>query len=309
MKVYLIMAVILIAVYLVFYKYKGLKTKQEIIQENKELRKKDKHNFLSAEHSILTTLNNIENSEKVTLDEVTEKWSLNKNTIDANLNSRVICFLNKTIQNLGILTLKDFYIHTIENIYVMKDSEKNFRIVGDTFVQDVPGFYTFRLLFDFVSLNDDVYINYIDIDESSVNNILDRYNVKWNSQGILDNFSNFDQGVISILDNHYKSNTKLLKVTKDTEDDVFDKTTRLVKFYSDPTKPSVEFPIFCKKHKGEWGYDGVYFENTKDCMFHNPYSTSYPNQPYRAPGVVTGRTDSNQYDWLYKPERSNHLRN
>jgi len=302
MKLYLFIGVCLITLYLTMYKYKGIKTIPEIAKDNTELRKKDNYNFLNEEHSIVTTLNNIERSEKVTLKDVQEKWSLNKNTIDAKLNLKVISFISKTINTLGILHMKDYYIHTIENIYVMKDSDKNFRMVGDVFMYDIRSFFTFRIVFDFVSFKDNVYINYIDIDESSTNNILDRYNVKWNSQGILDNFHNFDMNVISLLNNHYQMNTSLLQLSGKTKESSLEKTTRLSKFYSDPNNPSVEFPIFCKKHTSNWGYGGYYLPSSNECMFHNPYSSPYPNDPYDAPGVVTHRVDSNEYEWMFEPE-------
>lgn len=309
MKFYLVLIVIIFTIYLITNKYRFKQDKQEISELNKELRKKDNHSFLSPEHSILTTLNNIEASDKVTLDEVTEKWSLNKNTIDAELNGKIVRFIKKTIDTLGVLELQDYYIHMIENIYMMKDSNNNFRMVGNLFVNDIHSFFTFRLLFDLVSINDNVYINYIDIDESSVHHLLDRYNVKWRSQGILDNLNAFDESVISLLDNHYTSNTTLLKVNKDSRDDEFDKTTRIVQFYSASKRPSVEFPIFCKKYRPSWDYKGNYLPTSEDCMFHNPYTITYPNDPYFAPGVITQRTDLNEYEWLYQPQRGNHLRN
>ena len=115
--------------------------------------------------------------------------------------------------------------------------------------------------------------------------------------------------VVTLLDNHYKSNTKLFKVTKDTRDEELQRTTRLVKFHSSPDTPSVEFPMFCKKHTGRWSYSGEALPTINKCMFHNPYSVPYPNDPYFAPGVITNRTDTNDYDWLKNPARGNHLRN
>jgi len=308
MKLLLLLVTIVVTIYLIVYKYQDLETIPEMSHVNQELRKKDNHSFLDSKHSMLVTLNNIEISDKVTIGNVQEKWSLNKHIIDADLNKQVVCFLSKTIDTLGIFSSNDYHLHTIENIYVMKDSDRNFRIVGDAFIQDIKSYFSIRLTFDFVSLGDDVYINYIDIDESSVNNLLDRYNVKWRSQGILNDFHSFDMNVVTLLDNHYKSNTKLFKVTRDTRDEDLLRTTRLVKFYSSPDTPSVEFPMFCKKNTGRWNYRGDALPTTNYCMFHNPYSTPYPNDPYFAPGVVTTRTDTNDYDWMKNPARGNHLR-
>jgi hypothetical protein len=309
MKLYLFIAVFILTIYLVMYKYRFKQTKEVIREENKELRKKDNHSFQGPNHSILVTLNNIQASDKVTLDEVSEKWSLTKDTIDPLLNKKIVTFIRESLNTLGLFPLQDYYIHTIENIYMMKDSNTNFRMVGDAFVQDIRSFFTFRILFDFVSINDNVYINYVDIDESSVNTLMDRYNIRWKSQGILNNFNSFDKGVMSLLDNHYETNTTLFKANKDTRDEEFDRTTRITQFYSASNRPSVEFPMFCKKHTKEWDLTGNYLQTINDCMFHNPYTIKYPNDPYFAPGVITKRTDVNNYNWLYKPERGNHLRN
>ena len=113
MKLFLLVVTIAITIYLIVYKYQGLLTIQEISQDNQELRKKDNHNFLNAEHSMLATLNNIELSDKVTIDNVREKWSLNKHIIDADLNKQVVNFLSKTIDTLGIFHTKDYHLHTI----------------------------------------------------------------------------------------------------------------------------------------------------------------------------------------------------
>ena len=309
MKLFLLLITIVITIYLYKYKYRGLESIPEVSKANQRLRRKDTHSFTSPHHSLLVTLNNIEISEKVTIKNVQEKWSLNKHTIDEDLRKQITSFISKTIDTLGVFKKHDYYIHTIENIYVIKDSDGNFRIVGDTFIQDIRNFYSVRLTFDFVSLGDDVYINYLDIDESSINNLLDRYNVRWKSQGILNDLNSFNMDVMALLDNNYKSNTKLLSVSSDTRDEELNRTTRLVHFYSSPDTPSVEFPIFCDTVENEWDYQGNSFKTTNRCVLHNPYTTPYPNDPYFAPGVVTKRTDTNDYDWLYNPARGNHLRN
>ena len=141
---------------------------------------------------------------------------------------------------------KDYYLHTIENIYVMKDKDENFRIVGDAFLQDIKSFYSVRITFDFVKYNGDVYINYLDIDESSVNNIMDRYNVKWNSQGILSGYNAFNKDVVALLDNHYVSNTSIV-LKKDIRESALDKTLRIVQDLVNPINLRLSSYV-CKKH-------------------------------------------------------------
>lgn len=300
MKSFLVILVSVIAIYLLFFKKSQTKSLQELKQENQDRRIKDNFQFMNPEHSLLYTLNNIELAEKVTIGDIKDQWSVTKDTIDANLNKKIVQFIMDTIDTLGIFTKQDYYLHTIENIYVMKDKDENFRIVGDAFLQDIKSFYSVRITFDFVKYNGDVYINYLDIDESSVNNIMDRYNVKWNSQGILSGYNAFNKDVVALLDNHYVSNTSIVSLKKDTRESALDKTLRIVQVPGQPDKPSIEFPMFCKKHTNRWGYEGHALPTIQKCMFHNPYYAIYPNQPYFAPGITTQRSHTERYKTLYE---------
>ena len=42
-----------------------------------------------------------------------------------------------------------------------------------------------------------------------------------------------------------------------------------------------------------------------DCIANNNATEKALNRPYFGPGVVTQRTDENQYDWLADPGRGN----
>jgi hypothetical protein len=300
MKSFLVILVSAIAIYLLFFKNTRTKSLQEIKEDNQKRRVKDNFEFKDPEHSLLYTLNNIDLSEKVTLGDIKDQWSVTKDTIDANLNQKIVRFIMDTIDTLGLFMKKDYYLHTIENIYVMKDTADNFRLVGDAFLQDIKSFYSVRITFDFLKFDDIVYINYVDVDESSVNNIMDRYNVKWNSQGILSGYNAFNKDIVQLLDNHYKSNSNVISLNKDTRDSALEKTLRIVQVPSQPNKPSIEFPMFCKKNTNRWGYEGSSLPTIQKCMFHNPYYAIYPNQPYFAPGITTQRSHTERYKTLYE---------
>ena len=81
----------------------------------------------------------------------------------------------------------------------MKDEFNNLRFIVDTFIHDVKNFYTIRLSVDIVIHNGVTYINYLDIDESAVNNILNKYDVKYQAQGILSKYNMFKEDSESIL--------------------------------------------------------------------------------------------------------------
>ena len=87
--------------------------------------------------------------------------------------------LKLIINKIGGIASKGFYVKGVDNMYVMKDDEGNFRCILNTFIYDIKGYYTNKLVMDIVSIDGTFYINFVDIDESSFNNILNTYDVRW----------------------------------------------------------------------------------------------------------------------------------
>ena len=61
-------------------------------------------------------------------------------------------------------------------------------------------------------LNGDVLINYISTNDASNNNIVDRYDIVYQDQGILLNHNMFTENIRSLLDNQYKKVNNLISV-------------------------------------------------------------------------------------------------
>ena len=72
----------------------------------------------------LITIQNISESDKVVLSEVTEKWSMNKNVIDPDTNKRSVNIVKEVMNNLEIFSNDKFYVKNVENVYVMKDKKE-----------------------------------------------------------------------------------------------------------------------------------------------------------------------------------------
>ena len=106
MKSFLVILVSAIAIYLLFFKNTRTKSLQEIKEDNQKRRVKDNFEFKDPEHSLLYTLNNIDLAEKVTLGDIKDQWSVTKDTIDANLNKKIVQFIMDTIDTLGLLCRK-----------------------------------------------------------------------------------------------------------------------------------------------------------------------------------------------------------
>ena len=84
-----------------------------------------------------------------------------------------------------------------------------FTLFIDFFIYDTKNYYTIRLISDIVILDNDVYINYLNIQSGSNSAILDKYDIKHNSSGILFDADMFHDNLSDIFDNYYKNNLKL----------------------------------------------------------------------------------------------------
>ena len=76
----------------------------------------------------------ISSADKVSLKNVTEKWSMNKDTMDVELDSRMTEVVKIIINKIGGIASKGFYVKGVDNMYVMKDDEGNFRCILNTFI-------------------------------------------------------------------------------------------------------------------------------------------------------------------------------
>ena len=130
-------------------------------------------------------LNDISSSDKVMLTNITDQWSVTKNTIDENIKSSIMPILNLITSGIGLATGNKYIINSIENIFIMKDDRGNYRCIVNWFVNDVTNFFTIKMVSDFVKTKDEVFLNFIDIDETGSHNIINNYDIKWDSQGIL----------------------------------------------------------------------------------------------------------------------------
>ena len=223
--------------------------------------------------------------------------------------------LKKIIRGISGVSKKDFFIKEIEKLYLIKDDDENLRVISDAYIYDVSNHYTMRINVDFVIYKDDIYINMIDIDESAINNILNNYDVKYQSSGILSKYMSVND-YESLLNNHYKeSGYNIIGVNKSSLD--FDSTklsgvftlSQLSKNYLPSGTPSSYAPYFCKKNSSRFDSHGVKFLNevNADCVANDNGHRRVANTPYNAPGVVTKRVDFNAYDWLKNPVASGNI--
>ena len=258
------------------------------------------------DYSLLESLTNISAADKVTLKNITEKWSLTKDVIDEDLKHKLLRIIKSVVNGASSASGNKYYVKTIENVYIMKDKNNDFRAIMSAFMYDIKNYHTIKIMLDVVSINRTIFINHIDIDESGVKNVIKNYDLKINSQGILSHYDMFDEDTRIMLDNYYSTNFNIVELSQ--EDYLTNRTNlftldQLVDNYLPSNVPVEHSPNFCNKHLYDWDSSSVLKDGPQHCIFQNPSIKPYPNTPYDAPGVVTNNVDQNQYAWLHEPGR------
>ncbi len=257
-----------------------------------------------------TTLSKISAADKVVLTNVDERWSLNKNIIDRKTNEKITNVLKKIIEAIGYFAKNTYYVKTIENMYLMKDIKGNYRSIVNFFIFDVKNYHTVKLIIDFVSYDEIIYINFIEVDESGIKNVIQRYDFKYKSQGILNNHDMFDENIQILLDTYYQDKFKVIPLKNHYIRDLsgtftFDQLTNRLLPSTVPI--DVRSPFFCNKDSFDWDTKSIPIPTGEDCIFDNPTIKHYPNEPRNMPGGVTNSVDINEYSWLKDPARGHTL--
>ena len=130
MNKYVIMVSVLVTLYML-YIYKQKEDKIKALKP-KPVPKKIKPSKCSAKfenltHDLVKNLSDINKTEKVTLEDIVVRWSMNRHVIDDDRNKQLIDMIKYILKGLNI-SHENFYIHTVENVYVMKDSNNKFLV-------------------------------------------------------------------------------------------------------------------------------------------------------------------------------------
>jgi len=269
--------------------------------------------FVKPQHKLLNLLNNISKASKIKLNKVVERESFTQHTMDPEYRSKLTKLLKIIISSINNLSETDFYIKGVENLYVLRDEGDNFRFIVDTFMYDIKNYYTIRLNADIVLYKGEAFINYLDIDESAINNILNKYDVKYQAQGILSKYNMFTNDAESLLNEYYENNYKVIGVNNTSlEYETNDLSSlfslnQLSHNYLPAGTPNQDASYFCKKNKQTFDSKGVKFINefNSDCIAHNNAGRKYPNEPYTSSSSIKTRVDFNAYDWLKNPQNGN----
>ena len=298
----LLLLSILICIFIIFYclnyiNNKNISTIEVVGELKKEKTQKMKKNAL------LSLLNDISSADKVILENITDEWIMTKDIIDEDMNNKIRDIIDTILNSISTISNHTFFINTIENMYVMKDDNGNYRCILNCFIFEVSKYYTIKLSMDIVSYDEEIYFNFIDIDESSIASILDKYDIKYEGSGILSNHEMFDKNTKDILDNYYYNNYNI--VFLDNKHIDVDKTTLFTinqltnKHLPSNIPKEPNHPYFCNKSLRTWNNKGIKDIGGEVCISNNNTYGSIPNIPSNGPARITQDPDNNIHKWLF----------
>ena len=289
--------------------------------------------FVKPEHRLLKIFNNISSGSKIKFNGTCSKYIYNKNTIDSSVNDRLTRIVKDLINSINQISKNDYYMKNIENVYGLISCNKNQRYFIDFFIYDVKNYYTIRLITDIVIVDNEIYINYLNVQTGSNPTILNKYDVKFNDTGILFDGNMFKENVDQLFDSFYKQSFNVIGIQKTSQEYADVDLTSVVsmnslrnmyfpssispesikelerkdlsgyiEMYLPQNQINIQSPMFCNKYKVEWDSYGIPNENDisdKSCLVNqNATSTTY-NEPTNSPGLFNNnRTDVTHHDWL-----------
>lgn len=321
--------IIFIAV-IIFYLMYSKKNVNHVVKLNndhsttiKENLRKDK--FVKPTHNLLYIFNQMSSYDKLRLNGNCKSSIFTRDTIPKNKDEYLKDVLNVIIEHIKFIDMEqDYFLKGVEQVYEQEDNKGNKRYIVIAFIYDVKNYYTMKIFIDFLRFKatDVLYVNSIGNEFSSNYNVLNKYDFSIFSKGYLKDYNMFDKDSNAILEENYKKYYKLIGINDSTiEYHLLDNVYKIDKgsfnkydldnytkyYYSDRT-PHESSGTSCQKHLNDWDENGIKLENQfipPDCIFNNNSTTKELNRPYFGPGVITQRTDENQYDWLADPGRGN----
>ena len=293
--------------------------------------------FVKPEQKLIKIFSSLSSGPKIKLGGTCSQMLFDKNTIPAEYNEKVVSLTKKMVDMIQHLASNEYFMKTIENLYVLQDKAGNARYIIDFFVYDVKNYYTIRLLTDLVVVGETYYLNYLNIQTASSPTLLNKYDIKFDSSGILFGDNMFHENIANLFDQYYLNSFKVIGVSdtsleyskEDLEDvtslnavmngyfpstlsnaTVQDLSNKGLEGHLDsflpPGQGTVTDPLFCRKYTTEWDSNGVPLQNQfvpDTCIRNNNAAQAKLNDPWFGPGLMYKRSSNDAYSWLKDPGR------
>jgi hypothetical protein len=281
----------------------------------------DTYGHVKPEHLLYDVLKQFSSGDKITLAGECDVNLYSKHIIDVHMKHKFIKLINKIFVTTYGITNRLFQVQELNNIYEQIDSYNNKRYVVDATLNSVSNYYTARVILDIVIINNEIMVNYIHVNDASNNNIIDRYDIVYDNQGILLNHNNFTSNIRSLLDTEYKKDNKLIAIHSDKLDskpypleNVLSLNSLLqsylpstlssdseknfkmkgidghLEMYLPPSITTAKSPQFCDKYLNGWTSNAVDLAGAEQCIFNQTSTATEYNQPYMAPGQFFNRS-------------------
>lgn len=286
-----------------------------------DIPKKDTSGHVKPEHLLYDLLKQYSSGDKLYLAGKCKVNLYSKYIIPAEMKREFTNLLNRIFQSVYKVTNNLFQVQEFNNIYEQIDNFSNKRYIIDATLNAITNYYTTRVILDIVIINNEIFVNFISINNASNNNIIDRYDVIFQDQGILFNHNNFTTNVRSLLDQEYREKYRLISFQSkylDSKNYDFKNVLSLnsllknylpstlssnseknlkmkglegqLEMYFPSDLPMAKSPQFCNKYLNGWSSDSIDLPGNENCVFnHNSTETEY-NQPYMGPGLFFNRS-------------------
>jgi hypothetical protein len=293
--------------------------------------------FVKPEQRLFKLFASLSAGPKIKLGGTCSQMIFDRNTIPAEYNEKVVALARKMVDMVQHLSGNEYYMKTVENLYILQDKASNARYIIDFFVYDVKNYYTIRLLTDIVVIGDTHYLNYLNVQTASSPTLLNKYDIKFDSAGILFGDNMFHENIANLFDQYYLNSFKVIGVSdtsleyskedlsevtslnaimngyfpsslsSDTVQDLTNKgLAGQLDMFLPPGQNTVEDPLFCRKYTNEWDTHGVPFKNQfvpSACIRNNNGTQAKINDPWFGPGLIYQRSSDDAYSWLKDPGR------
>jgi hypothetical protein len=265
--------------------------------------------FVKPKQKLHKLFKNVSKKNKVNLENDYVNRMYTKDTMDEELltdvKNKLYLILFKTI---GLIYNVDYFLKDVLNIYQQVDFYGNKRYISSMFIYDIKNYYNFKIIIDYVIINDDLYINYVGEDISSNLNLLNNYDYTMSNIGYLENNDQMFKHIKEIMNSYYSKNFKLIGYDAPSLnyshyisklDSVY-KLPDLSKQFLPKNIPSEYNPLFCKKNSLTWDTHGVKLEGNESCMTNNNATSREPISAFDSPATYpkNQRNKSKTYGWL-----------
>ena len=287
--------------------------------------------FVKPEQKLRHIFSMMSSGTKVKLGGVCEEMIYDKNTIPASLDEGVVRLVRKMIDGIQNVSGQEYYMKRIENLYILQDKRGNARYIVDFFIYDIKHYYTMRLLTDIVIIDGVTYLNYLNMQNASSPTLLNKYDIKFDSSGILFGYNMFHENMTMLFDNYYLKNFKVIGISdaslEYSKEDLSEVITMdsfvngyfpsdissnsvndlkvkgldgYLEMYLPENQATIKDPLFCQKYKQEWDEYGVPVpqEIPTSCIRNNNSTIAKLNDPWFGPGIMYERSSQDKYRWL-----------